>query len=264
LVSSAGLAATSYASATSSANFHDVDGEVFDQWGICRTRSFGEDGFYQVSETSFRPVIVFESLGEDADQAYELGRQMAATYPDTTQRAEAIFRFVQDRVVYTSDSDQFEYEEFAQNADELATTIDQEGITYGDCEDSAVLLAVMYKGAGYRSAIVVGPGHTAALVHLPEYDKATSVFKVEGEPGWLWAEATARNNPLGWVPKEFVNVQLAAYEVTAEAIDLPAPTTEPSVALTQNGGDTSSLPIPFFGIMALLWLMSLFRRRRAR
>jgi len=260
----AGLAATSYALATPSDDFREINGEVFDDWGIYRTRAVGEDGFYQITETTFRPVIVFESLGENADLAYSLGEQIADKYPDQLQRAEAIFHFVRDRVKYTPDIDQFDYEEFALNADELATTIDQNGVGYGDCEDSAVLLAVMYKGAGYRSAIVLGPGHTAALVYLPDYKKATAVFELEGEPGWVWAEATGKNNPLGWVSKEFINVELVAYEISAEAIAPAKPTTAPAVAVAGTGGGTSSRPFPFMGIIGLLWLMSLFRRRRRR
>ena len=260
----AGLAATSYALATPSDDFREINGEVFDDWGIYRTRAVGEDGFYQITETTFRPVIVFESLGENADLAYSLGEQIADKYPDQLQRAEAIFHFVRDRVNYTPDIDQFDYEEFALNADELATTIDQNGVGYGDCEDSAVLLAVMYKGAGYRSAIVLGPGHTAALVYLPDYKKATAVFELEGEPGWVWAEATGKNNPLGWVSKEFINVKLAAYEISAEAIAPAKPTTAPAVAVAGTGGGASSRPFSFIGIIGLLWLMSLFRRRRRR
>ncbi len=263
LVLVAGLATADYVSATPSAKFREVNGDVFDEpWGICRTRGFGEDGFYQISETGFRPVIAFESLGEGADIAYNLGKQIAAKYPDQMQRAEAVFRFVRDRVKYTPDTDQFEYDEFAQNADELAATIDQDGVAYGDCEDSAVLLAVMYKGAGYRSAIVVGKGHTSALVYLPGYRKASAVFELEGEPGWVWAEATGKNNPLGWVPKQFINIELAAYEVSAEEIDLAKPSPAPPVAITRTGKGGSSQPFPFIGIIGLLWLMSLFRRRR--
>ena len=183
LVLVAGLAAPSYVSATPSTGFQERDGEVFDDWEICRTRAFGEDGFYQITETTFRPVVAFESLGENAALAYSLGEQIASKYPDPLQRAEEIFRFVRDRVKYTSDIDQFPYEEFALNADELAAAIDQNGVSYGDCEDSAVLLAVMYKGAGYRSAIVVGSGHTAALVHLPDYKKAAAVFELVGGSG---------------------------------------------------------------------------------
>ena len=92
LVLVTGLATTSYALAASSTGFHEVNGEVFDDWQICRTRASGEDGFYQISETSFRPVIAFESLGENAGLAYNLGRQFAHQYPDEVQRAEKILK----------------------------------------------------------------------------------------------------------------------------------------------------------------------------
>lgn len=266
LVMVVGLAATNYVSATPSAGFTEMNGDIFDSWGISRTSALGQDGFYQITETVFRPVIVFESLGENDGLAYKLGEQIAREYPDQLQRAEAVFRFVRDRVNYTPDIDQLwdgaRYEEFAQNADELATVIDQNGVGYGDCEDSAVLLAVMYKGAGYRSAIMVGPGHTAALVYLPDYNKATAIFELEGEPGWVWAEATGRNNPLGWVPKEFVNDRLAAYEISAEAIAPAKPSTASPTAIAQTGGGTSVQPFSFISIIGLLWFMSLFRRKK--
>ena len=265
LVLVAGLAATDYASATPSADFREVNGDILDDWGISRTRAAGEDGFYQISETGFRPVIAFESLGEEANLAYSLGEQFAEKFPDRQQRAEEIFRFVRDRVKYTSDKDQFKYNEFAQNADELAITINQDGVAYGDCEDSAILLAVMYQGAGYRSAIVVVPDHTAAMVYLPEYKKASS-FELEGEPGWVWAEATGKNNPLGWVSKEFVNIEVAVYEISAEAITKTKKPPAPLVAVTKTGGGggTPFLPFPFFSVIALLWFLSLFRRKRSR
>ncbi|MBA7522390.1 hypothetical protein ES705_14509 [subsurface metagenome] len=266
LVMVAGLTATSYVSATPSAGFTEMNGDIFDSWGICRTRASGEDGFYQISKTAFRPVIAFESLGENAVLAYSRGEQIARQYPDQVQRAEAVFCFVRDRVNYTPDIDQLwdgaRYEEFAQNADELAAIIDQDGVGYGDCEDSAVLLAVMYKGAGYRSAIMVCPGHTAALVYLPDYEKATAIFELEGELGWVWAEATGKNNPLGWVPKEFINAKLAAYEISAEAIAPVKPSTAPSAAIAQTGGGVSAQPFSFISIIGLLWFMSLFRRRK--
>jgi len=252
------LATTSYALATPSAGFYEKDGDLFDDWEISRTRAFGEDGFYQISETTFRPVIAFESLGENTAQAYSLGEQIAARYPDRTQGAEALFNFVRDRVSYTSDIDQFKHDEFAQNADEMATAIEQNGAGYGDCEDSAVLLAVMYKGGGYRSAILVAPGHTAALVYLPDYKKATALLELDGERGWVWAEATGRNNPLGWVPKEFISDELVAYEISDEEIAPLEPAAASAVVITSGGGQ----PFPFIGIIGFLWLMSLFRRRR--
>jgi len=261
----AGLATTSYAWATPSASLNELGDEVFDDWGIFRTRAHGEDGFYQLSETSFRPVIAFESLGADAAQAYTLGRSFADEYPDEIQRAEALFHFVRDRVQYAPDVDQFGYEEFALNADELAITINQNGIAHGDCEDSAVLLAVMYKGAGYRSAIAVGKEHTAAMVYLPGYDKATAIFEMDGEPGWIWAEATGKNNPLGWVPKEFINAQVAVYEVDEEPVDRQEPPSAPATAVAPGSGGTSiAQPPPFLIVMGLFLIISLLRRRRRR
>jgi hypothetical protein len=264
LILLAGLLTAGYAWAYPSENFNEKEGDVFDDWEICRTRAFGTDGFYQVSETTFRPVIAFESLGENAAVAYCLGEQFADDYPDRNKRAEAIFGFVRDRVRYTSDIDQFDHEEFAQNADELAAIIEGGSAGYGDCEDSAVLLAVMYKGAGLRSAIVIGEEHTAALVYLPDYSQAPVIFEVEGEPGWVWAEATGRNNPLGWTSKEYLGVELAAYEITEEELigEEPAP---PLTAVSQGGGGGGGFPTrySFFGIIFLLWIIpSLFRKRR--
>ena len=262
LVLATGLAASAYVSAKPSAGFYERNGEVFDDWQVCRTRPFGEDGYYQISKTAFRPVIAFESLGENAGLAYDMGKQFAQEYPDEMQRAEEIYLFVRSRVKYTPDIDQFKRDEFAQNADELMAVIDRDGVAYGDCEDSAVLLAVMYKGAGYRSAIAVAPGHTAALVHLPDYDKASLVFDLGDEPGWLWAEATGRNNPLGWIPKELINTKVAAYEISEESVIPVKSTKAPVVAIAEGGGGSSSRPFPFIGIIGLFWLISLFRRRR--
>lgn len=260
-----GLATTHQVWATPSADFNETGSEVFDDWGIYRTRAFGKDGFYQLSETSFRPVIAFESLGGESDLAYRLGKQIAAEHPDRIERAEAIFRFVRDRVVYTPDIDQFRYDEFAQNADELAITIDQNGVAYGDCEDSAVLLAVMYRGAGLRSAIALGEGHTAALVYLPDYKKASAVFELDGEAGWLWAEATGKTNPLGWVPKEFIGASVAAYEIGEEQVTSQEPAVPSTAVAPKTGPTPSSFRPPFFLIVVgILSLTSLLRRRRRR
>lgn len=265
------LAGAGYALASSSEGFYEVEGEIFDDWSVCRTRSFGEDGFYQVTATDFRPVIAFESLGENADIAYSLGQQFAEEYPDIVQRAEAVFYFVRDRVRYASDIDLVGYEEFAQNADELASVIGNNEVGYGDCEDSAVLLAVMCKGAGLRSAIAIGEEHTAALIFLPDYDQATAFFELSGETGWIWAEATGPGNPLGWVPKEFLNVRVAAYEVTEEALARAEEAPSPEVTTAQTnvgvgGGSNVSMLFPFLGVVFFLWFFgSLFRRgKRAR
>jgi hypothetical protein len=267
----AAVATAGYASAFSSEGFYEKGGNIFDDWEICRTRALGEDGFYQITETGFRPVIAFQSLGEQANAAYSLGEQIAAKYPDPLQRAEVVFHLVRDRVEYTPDIDLNRSEEFAQNADELAIAIVEDGIGYGDCEDMAVLLAVVYKAAGFRSAIVLVPEHTAVLVYLPDYNKATALFELESEPGWIWAEATGRNNPLGWVPEQYLSTEIAAYEISAEipAYEIPAeavaplrPPPAPAIAVAGTGEGVTYRPYLFFIVIGLLWCTSLFRRRR--
>jgi len=267
------VATAGYASAFPSKGFYERGGDIFDDWEICRTATFGEDGYYQITDTGFRPVIAFESLGEEADLAYSLGQQIAGEYPDPLQRAEAVFDFVRDRVEYTPDIDQTGNEEFAQNADELATTIVDDGSGEGDCEDMTVLLAVMYKAAGFRSAIMLLSGHTAVLVYLPDYNRATAFFELEGEPGWIWAEATGRNNPLGWAPEEYLGMEILAYEISAEvpAYEIPAgaaaPLTPPpasEIAFAGTGEGAASPPYLFLIVIGLLFCLSLFRRRRRR
>jgi hypothetical protein len=269
----AAMATVGYASAFPSEGFYQRGGDIFDDWQICRTVAFGEDGFYQITETGFRPVIAFESLGEEADLAYSLGEQIVNEYSDPIRRAEAVFDFVRERVEYTSDVDTFGDEEFAQNADELATTIVKYGSGEGDCEDMAVLLAVMYKAAGFRSTIMLLPEHTAVLVYLPDYNKATVFFGLAGEPGWVWAEATGKNNPLGWVPEQYLDTKIPAYEILAEvpAYEIPAgavaPLTTPpapAIAVAGTGEGVSYSPYLFLIVIGLLWCLSLFRRRRRR
>jgi len=237
-------------------------GELFDQWDICRTRAVGEDGFFQVTESGFRPIIGFESLGEYADVAYKLGEEFARKYRDRDQRAEQIFYFVRDKIRYTSDLDQFGLREFAQNADEVARDIQDRGSARGDCEDMAVLFAVMCQGAGLRSAIVLAPDHAAAAVHLPGYRKANRVFTVSGESGWVWAEATARNNHLGWMPEKLFGKPLAFYDMAAEKMSIPQATPGTEATIPSGGGGFGISP--FYIIIGLMWLMPLLRRRRRR
>jgi hypothetical protein len=269
----AAVATAGYASAFPSEGFYEKGSDIFDDWEICRTSAFDEDGFYQITETGFRPVIAFQSLGEQANVAYSLGEQIANQYPDPLQRAEAVFSVVRDRVEYTSDIDQNGSEEFAQNADELATTIVEDGIGEGDCEDVTVLLAVMYRAAGFRSAIVLLSEHTAVLVYLPDYTEATVFFDLEGEPGWVWAEATGSNNPLGWAPEQYLDMEIPAYEISAEipAYEIPAeavaPLTPPpasAIAFAGTGEGVTYPPYLFLIVIGLLLCLSLFRRTRRR
>ena len=214
-----GLFVPSVTNASPSEYFYQRERHIYDDWGISRTTSLGADGFLALTSNEFDPVITRESLGENMDIAWQLGEEFARKYPDRNQRAEQIFYFVRDRVVYISDADQFGKGEFAQNADEVAKTIIDKGKALGDCEDSAILLAVIYKAAGYRSAIALTPGHVATLVFLPEYRKAPRKMTLAGEKGWVWGEATGATNPFGWVPEALIKGEMIAREVTTGQLD---------------------------------------------
>ena len=207
-----GILLPSLAYAFPSEGFSQREEDIFDEWGISRTRHKQVDGFLGLTATDMSPIVVNESLGENADLAWQLGEEFALKYPDRHQRAEQIFYFVRDRVDYASDRDQFGLDEFAMNADEVAEAI-LDGVAEGDCEDMSALLAVMYKAAGYRSAIALMTGHVAILVYLPEYRRATRMISVAGEDGWVWAEATMDTNPLGWVPESVASRGLIVSEV---------------------------------------------------
>jgi transglutaminase-like putative cysteine protease len=266
--------------ATVSDQFFARNGEVIDHWGIIRTNSLGENGFLRIrfanppqhqqsftSITGFTPIIVNESLGKNTDLAWELGLNFRKKYPDRYQRAEKIFQFVRDNVVYTSDSDQFGRNEFAQNADELALNILKEKSGKGDCEDSAILLAVMYKASGYRSALVLTPGHVATLVYLPDYKKATRKMSLGKEYGWVWAEATGYNNRFGWIPESVLGTRMIANEVTTDNTQIK---TRPTLEATTKEDkpyvreDKSILRggISLIAIMGSLWIIGRKKQKK--
>ncbi len=250
----------SLAQAASSEQLYRLGRHIYDDWGVFRTRGDGPDGFLALTTTNFDPIIARESLGENVDVAWQLGKEFGLKYPDRNQRAERIFYFVRDRVSYTSDTDQFGRPEFAQNADEVAATIAANGEAQGDCEDSAILLAVLYKAAGYRSAMVLMPGHVATLVYLPEYRKAPRKMTLAGEPGWVWAEATGATNPFGWVPEALASGEMIAREVTLGPLETQeggpdALKIEAGAPAGRSRSVSGTGLLSFVGTIGLLWIM---------
>jgi len=219
------LASVAVVEAIPSQSYYVEELNVTDDWGVKRSVALKPRGFIEYADRKCQPLIVFECMGAYSDVAWRLGKRFAEKYPDPYKRAEAIFEYVKKRVSYLSDSENFGLEEYAQNPDELALLIQRFGEAWGDCEDYAALLAVMFKAAGLRSAIILVPGHAAALVYLPGYKNANYVWSVNGEEGWIWAEATGKNNKLGWTPAEFIG---------AKAIILEIPDKPPAIAFKQR------------------------------
>jgi len=240
-----------------SEDYYVENDDVYDDWRIARTRAYGFDGFFQISSIgTFRPAIVFESIEPYDDIAYGLGEQFAEKYHDQYELAERIFNFVRDNVWYRSDIDLFGYPEFAQNADELINRIEN-GLGKGDCEDVAVLLAVMYNGAGLRSAIILAPNHAATAVFLPSYNEANVFWTFNSETGWVWAEATGRNNPFGKTPMSLIEEDIVFYDIVNNIQGS-------AVVMTADGGSGTTFIIPsesiFLIIILIMFILPLFRR----
>jgi len=186
----------------------------YDSWDINRNSAEGDDGYL--------PAIVYESLGQNIELAYEFGKWYLTEYSDRVTRAEKIMRFIQSTVEYRYDeenpfilavTDSEEQEEWAWNPDEMAHMIalayDNQEVAYGDCEDFAFVLTVMYLAAGYDVTIVNAIDHVALLVWLPEYPNANIYWDVDDGrgAGWIWVEATGDRNPLGWTPDDYKYVE---------------------------------------------------------
>ncbi len=251
------LASAGTSLAAPSSGFYESGGEEYDDWDLCRTKYWGEDGFFQGADATFRPAIVFESLGEWEGKAWEVGERLAGQYSGN-ELAERVFAYARDHVTYTSDAIQFGYDEFARNADELAEEIESWGYSRGDCEDYATMLAVMFRAAGLRSAVVLAPEHAAVLVHLPDYPGANTYWDFKGEGGWVWAEATGRTNPLGWTPSKLMRSDLLAYEVVEENVFAAGASER---LASSDGGGAFFGGSSFLSIIFFLWLFSAFRRR---
>lgn len=239
-----------------SSQFYRKGREIYDLWGVCRTRAMGEDGYFQILPTGFRPVIVFENLGSVNSLASRWAEDFLTTYPESEYRAKKIFEFVKNRVNYIHDIKEFGYQEFAQNADELADRI-EEGSARGDCEDYAILLATLYKMTGYRSAIALTPGHAAALVYLPGYRRSNVSMRLGSEEGWIWVEATGKNNYFGWIPPTVLTSSVVAYEIKeVEEISLAS---EPTGELIEVRRKERRIP-PFLSFIFIILILPILVR----
>lgn len=188
----------------------------YDSWGINRNSYAGQKGYL--------PNIFYETIGDNSDLAYKWGREFLQQHESRLERAQAILRFVQQWVMYGYDEDNVFMEgeaqvEWAWNGDEMAYMIqrskDNMGAVRGDCEDVAFLCAAMYYGAGFDVAIVEAPSHCALLIWFPDYPNANIYWKINDGRGfgWIWVEATGRNNALGWTPPSFSDGDFTAYPI---------------------------------------------------
>ena len=112
--------------------------------------------------------------------------------------------------------------EWAWNADEMAHMFNQTtgAVATGDCEDMAFLGTTIYVAAGFDVTIVSPPEHVALMIWLPEFDNANYYWDLsDGRgTGWIWVEATGKENPLGWTPPDFADGNFDVYPIGSSMI----------------------------------------------
>jgi len=206
-------------------------GDWYDNWRIDRNYAEGPNGYI--------PNLATETLNENKELAYSIGQRFKADYPDETERAVAILKYVQKWTEYGYDGDNVvrdgvPQEEWAWNADEMAHAFNENtGVkAIGDCEDMAFLCGTIYVGAGFDAAIIDATDHCALLIWLPEFSNANVYWDLTNDgrdAGWIWVEATGSSNPLGWTPPDFENGGWTAYGIgNLQFVGEPTSTTSTS------------------------------------
>ncbi len=235
-------------------SFTQQDGDWYDNWNIDRN-----DAGYNGELPGYLPNLASETLGDNRELAYSLGQQFESQYTNNTTCAVAILKYVQTWTYYAYDSDTFvrdgvAQDEWAQNADEFAHAFNQtNGVKApGDCEDMAFLCATIYAGAGFETAVVDAPDHSACLIWLPEFSDASDYWDLnDGRgAGWIWVEATGNTNPLGWTPSDCEDGQWTACQINSTPyLSLSLSNSQPGPSSSDN---TDTLGIIVFVVLAII------------
>jgi hypothetical protein len=254
------------ASGFPASSFSQQNGDWYDNWGIDRNDA-GTNG----DLPGYLPNLASETLGNSKELAYSIGERFQNNYPGKTERAVAIFKYVQRWTEYGYDSDNFirngvAQDEWAQNADEFAHAFNETtGVkAIGDCEDMAFLCGTIYVGAGFDAAVIDAPGHCALLIWLPEFSNANNYWDInDGRgAGWIWVEATGSSNPLGWTPPDFEDGGWTAYPMNS--LEFVGETPVPS---TPGPSQSTSSDLDVLGIIvAVIFsvILALIRLRHTR
>jgi hypothetical protein len=191
----------------------------YDEWNINRNLYSGEAGYL--------PNMFYETIDIYSDLAYSWGLEFKQRYSNRVELAQTILRFVQQWTIYGYDEENVFMDgkaqvEWAWNGDEMAhmvkNAIDNTGAVIADCEDVAFFSATLYYSAGFDVAIVDAPSHCALLIWFPDYPNANTYWSIQDGRGygWIWVEATGKQNVVGWTPPSFDDGDFTAYPITKE------------------------------------------------
>jgi predicted transglutaminase-like cysteine proteinase len=168
------------------------------------------DAQYQAARAAVRPVIK-TSTGATIQPVRDAGIDLVAKglYEEANKASydhmktlEFVATFVQ-KLPYTSDKATTGYDEYPRYP--VETLVDNGG----DCEDTALLAAVLLKSMGYDTVLVNPPGHMAVAV-LGGFDFYGTFFSYQGGK-YYYLETTGEGWPVGDLPPEYKNTKVLIY-----------------------------------------------------
>lgn len=107
-----------------------------------------------------------------------------------TCQAKALFYYVRDNINYIRDPPY----EYIQPPEETL-------FGAGDCEDQAILLAILLKSAGIRSRIVIVPGHAYAEAYIGDAPR-----RFTNPDGWIPLDPTCSSCGFGEIPRKNIGM----------------------------------------------------------
>jgi transglutaminase-like putative cysteine protease len=113
---------------------------------------------------------------------------------DWTAEIKAIFGYVKSAMRYTRDICDVEY---VKTPVRHILEYNTYGVTFGDCDDSSLLLSALLGAAGYKTRFVIirsagNPHNTFNHIYTEVLNPATRE--------WLALDATMKDKPFGWTP----------------------------------------------------------------
>lgn len=139
--------------------------------GSLFTNRAGDSEYTDTLERVAMPDSVTKSLYEAVVKAYE-DNGGAWSSLSSSDKAQFILAFTQINFTYAYDS--YQYGDGNTSAEYWAYSTETIWAGAGDCEDTSILTAVLFKAAGLKSGVYLVPGHAIAAIALDGYD-ATAI-----------------------------------------------------------------------------------------
>lgn len=139
--------------------------------GSIFTNRAGDSEYTDTLERVAMSDSVTKSLCEAVVKAYE---DNGGTWSSlsSSDKAQFILAFTQINFTYAYDS--YQYGDGSTSAEYWAYSTETIWTGAGDCEDTSILTAALFKAAGLKSGVYLVPGHAIAAVALEDYD-ATAI-----------------------------------------------------------------------------------------